>query len=187
MAKLTLRGMREKGWGCMMENWYAVQVKTGKEEETAELCRKIVDGNILTESFIPKYERMKRYQGEWHKEQLTMFPGYIFLVTDRVEELFQELKTVPELTKILGTGGEFIPIRDQEKTLLQRLGNEKHVTEMSKGCIVGEQAVILSGPMKGLEGKIRKIDRHKRTAVLEAGMFGRQVDVKVGLEIVERL
>lgn len=170
-----------------MENWYAVQVKTGKEQETADLCRGIVNQEMLVESFIPRYERMKRYQGEWHKELLPMFPGYIFLVTERVEELFYELKRVPELTKILGSGSEFIPIRDEEKALLHRMGNEQHVTEMSVGYLVGERVVILSGPMKGMEGKIRKIDRHKRMAVLEVGMFGRWVDVKVGVEIVERL
>lgn len=170
-----------------MGNWYAVQVKTGKEQETADLCNGIVDGEILAESFIPRYERMKRYQGEWHKEQLPMFPGYIFLVTERVEKLFYELKSVPELTKILGSGSEFIPIRDEEKALMQRLENEEHVTEMSEGYLVGERVVILSGPMKGMEGKIRKIDRHKRMAVLEIGMFGRWIDVRVGVEIVKRL
>lgn len=170
-----------------MENWYAVQVRTGKEQDTADLCRKIVENEILLEAFIPRYERMKRYQGEWHKEQLPMFPGYIFLVTERVDELFQELKVVPELTKILGDGIMFIPIRDEEKTLLMNMGNGNHVTEMSSGYLVGEQVVILSGPMKGMEGKIRKIDRHKRVAVLGVRMFGGFVDVRVGVEIVERL
>lgn len=170
-----------------MENWYAVQVKAGKEQDTADLCRKIVDDDILLEAFIPRYERMKRYQGEWHTEQLPMFPGYIFLVAEWVEELFYRLKKVPELTKILGDGREFIPIKDEEKALLQQMGNEEHVTEMSVGYIAGERVVILFGPMKGIEGKIHKIDRHKRVAVLEVGMFGGYVDVRVGLEIVKRL
>lgn len=170
-----------------MENWYAVQVRTGKEQETVDLCRKIVNDDILTEAFIPRYERMKRYQGKWHKEQLLIFPGYIFLVTGRVEELFYRLKAVPELTKILGDGREFIPIKDEEKVLLQQMGNEEYVTEISVGYIAGERAVILSGPMVGMEGKIKKIDRHKRMAVLEIGMFGRWVDVNVGVEIVKKV
>lgn len=170
-----------------MEKWYAVQVKTGKEQDTADLCRKIIDVEILLESFIPRYERMKRYQGVWHKEQLPMFPGYIFLATEQVEELFYRLKAVPELTKILGDGVMFIPIRDEEKALLLNLGNENHVTEISSGYLVDERVVILSGPMKGMEGKIKKIDRHKRMAVLGVRMFGAFVDVRVGVEIVERL
>lgn len=170
-----------------MEDWYAVQVKTGKEQATANLCRAIVNGEILMKSFIPRYERMKRYRGNWHKEQLPMFPGYIFLATERVDELFQDLKLVPELTKILGDGSEFVPIKDEEKALLQRLGNEMYVMEMSIGYLVGERVIILSGPMKGMEGMIKRIDRHKRLAVLNVEMFGRWVDVMVGVEIVERI
>ena len=169
-----------------MENWYAVQVRTGKEQETVDLCRKIVESDILIESFIPRYERMKRYQGKWHKEQLPMFPGYIFLVTERVEELFYRLKEVPELTKILGDGREFIPIKDEERDLLQRLGNEKHVTEMSKGYFVGDQAVIKSGPLKNMVGLIKFIDRHKRLAIIELEMFGRKINTKLGIDIVKK-
>ena len=44
--------------------------------------------------------------------------------------------------------------------------------------------VVLSGPLKGNEGLIRKIDRHKRKAWLEIEMFGRTVEMQVGLEVV---
>lgn len=38
----------------------------------------------------------------------------------------------------------------------------------------------------GMEGNIRRIDRHKRTAYLEIEMFGRIVEMKVGLEIIRK-
>ena len=38
----------------------------------------------------------------------------------------------------------------------------------------------------GLEGCIKKIDRHKRTAWLEIEMMGRIVETRVGLEVVEK-
>lgn len=170
-----------------MEKWYAVQVKTGKEQETACLCKLLIEKEILAESFIPIYERMKRYQGAWHKEKIIMFPGYIFLVTSQVDKLFQKLKSVPELTKILGDGTEFIPIQEAEKEVMLQLSNDKHIAEMSCGYLIGKQVIILSGPLMNMEGKIKKIDRHKRIAILEIRMFGRYVDIKMGLEIVKRL
>ena len=93
-----------------MENWYAVQVRAGREEAVLQLSKKIIDESALKECFIPYYERMKRFQGEWHKEQYILFPGYIFLVTEQVDVLFWELKKVPGLTRILGDGMEFVPI-----------------------------------------------------------------------------
>jgi transcriptional antiterminator NusG len=40
--------------------------------------------------------------------------------------------------------------------------------------------------MMNWNGKVKKIDRHKRLAVLQVEFFGRLTDVTVGLEIVEK-
>lgn len=37
--------------------------------------------------------------------------------------------------------------------------------------------------MQGLEGMIRKIDHHKRIAIIEVELFMRKVEVTIGLEI----
>ena len=156
-----------------MESWYAVQVRTGREEAVLQLSKKMIDGSVLKECFIPYYERMKRYQGEWHKEQYILFPGYIFLVTEQVDELFWELKKVPGLTKILGDGMEFVPIKEEEKVVLQKMGGSDHIAEMSKGYVIGDVVTVISG--------------HKRLAVIEIEMFGRKTEVRLGLEIVMKL
>ena len=78
-----------------MSNWYAVQVTTGKEEETSYVCRKLVPEETLQECFIPRGERMRRYEGAWHKEERPLFPGYLFFITDQVEaQYFQDSLTV---------------------------------------------------------------------------------------------
>ena len=41
-------------------------------------------------------------------------------------------------------------------------------------------------PLKGLEGKISRIDRHKRLAWLTVELFGRTVELQAGLEIVRK-
>jgi transcriptional antiterminator NusG len=66
---------------------------------------------------------------------------------------------------------------------LQSFGGEKQIVEMSTGIIEGSKVIVESGPLKGREGLIKKIDRHKRKAYLELDMFGRSQRVEVGLEI----
>ena len=170
-----------------MECWYAVQVRTGGEEGVARLCRKLVGHEVMAECFIPKYERKRRYEGAWHTEQEILFPGYLFFVTRDAERLHEELKRVPGMTKILGDGEEFIPLQEEEMERLRSMGNEDHVIEMSEGYIVGDEVVITKGPMMKLKGTIQKIDRHKRLAVVRLGMFGREVDVTMGVEIVRKV
>ena len=164
--------------------WYVIQVRTGTEEEIQRQCEKIIDKNILEKSFIPKYEQERKYQGKWHTELKILFPGYVFLISDEKEKLFFELKRIIGLTKLLGIGETIVPLTDEEVNFLLRLGGEEQTVEISEGIIENERVVVTSGPLKGNEGLIRKIDRHKRKAWLEIEMFGRIVEMQVGLEVV---
>lgn len=166
--------------------WYVIQVRTGTEEEIQRQCETIIDKSILEKSFVPKYEQERKYQGKWHTELKVLFPGYVFLISGEKEKLFFELKRITGLTKLLGTGETIVPLTDEEVNFLLRLGGEEQTVEMSEGIIENERVVVTSGPLKGNEGLIRKIDRHKRKAWLEIEMFGRTVEMQVGLEVVEK-
>ena len=166
--------------------WYVIQVKGGTEENIRQQCQNTIHPTVLEKCFIPYYEVMKRYQGKWNKEKKILFPGYVFTVSDEVEELYFELKKVIGLTKILGAGNEVIPLNQEEVDLLRQLGCEEQVVEVSEGVIEGGNVVVTRGPLRGLEGCIRKIDRHKRVAYLGIEMMGRLVETQVGLEIVEK-
>ena len=108
---------------------------------------------------------MKKYHGEWHKEKKVLFPGYVFLVSGDKDRLFLELKKVTGLTKLLGTGQEVVPLTLPEIEFLQRFGKEDQIVEMSRGIIENDKVIITSGPLKGNEALIKKIDRHKRRLI----------------------
>lgn len=127
---------------------------------------------------------MKRYQGKWHKEKTILFPGYILLVSGDEEKLYHRLKKVTGLT--IGTGREIVPLDEAEVRSLREFGIEEQIVSMSKGIIENDKVMATTGPMKGNEELIRKIDRHKRRAYLEIEMFGRKIETQVGLEIVAR-
>lgn len=166
--------------------WYAVQVMSGREEKVVLQCEKLIEGDILEECFLPRYERMKRYHGQWHKEQALLFPGYVFMVSDKPEELYLALRKIPELTRLLGDSNSAVALYHEEVEFLLRFGKSKHVVEISTGYLEGDQVVVVSGPMAGYEGTIKKVDRHKRIAVLLVQFFGREMEIKVGLEIVDK-
>ncbi|MCI9132629.1 MAG: antiterminator LoaP [Lachnospiraceae bacterium] len=166
--------------------WYVVQVRSGTEREIIKQCQAVISEEVLQDSFLPCYEEMKRYQGDWHTKQRLLFPGYVFLVSPELDRLYQGLKRVIGLTKLVRTGDQVIPLTEEEQSFLLRFGGEEQVVKMSTGVIENDRVVILEGPMKGLEGYIRKIDRHKRKAYLDLTLFGREQRVQVGVEIVGR-
>lgn len=166
--------------------WYVIQVRTGTEESICVQCKRSISGEILERCVIPRYEEQKRYLGEWHRMEKILFPGYLFLVSEHLEELYSNLKHIVGMTKLLGAGKEVVPLTQEEIKLLECFGGNGQVVEISKGTIEQSQIHILSGPMKGMEGYIRKLNRHKKKAYLEIPMFGRNLNIQVGLEIVAK-
>lgn len=166
--------------------WYVMQVRTGTEENIRCQCERIMDSSVLERCFIPYFQTKKRFQGKWHIQEKILFPGYVFLIAQDPQTLTDSLRKVVGMTRILKTGEDIIPLSGEEVNFLLRMGKEEQKVEMSTGIIEGAQVHIFSGPLMGMEGLIRKIDRHKRMAWVETEMFGRTVEMKVGLEIVEK-
>lgn len=166
--------------------WHVMQVKSGKEESVLQFVQKAPTGRLMGECFIPRYERKRKRGGVWKVERAILFPGYIFVETDKIQEFYFALKELPELTKILRAEDEWLPLYEEEEQFLQRLMNKEKIVKFSKGYIEGDRVIIKEGPMEGLEGMIKKIDRHKRMAVIEVELFMRRVEVNIGVEIVEK-
>ena len=166
--------------------WYVIQVMVGEEQKTVDMCKIIVKGIDNHEFFVPESDRMKRFHGEWHKIRRPMFPGYVFISTDMVDDLYEELRKVPKLTKLLGTDHTVTPISEREEKLIKSMTNKQHIAEMSIGYIEGDKLVIQEGPLVGMEAFVKKIDRHKRIAILTVTMFGNSTDVTMGLEVLRK-
>lgn len=81
---------------------------------------------------------------------------------------------------------EFLPIEEEKEALFRSMLNEKDEISISKGIIDGDNVIVTEGPLQGYEGMIKKINRHKRIAVLGLDLFGQGTDVTVGLEIVAK-
>lgn len=166
---------------------YVVQVVGGQEAKALEMIVGVARG-IVQDCFAPRREVMKRVDGAWHKKCERLFPGYVFVQTDDPVGVQQLLRAVPMFTRMLGSAGDtFLPLTRDEVTWINVHTNaDTHVVEMSEGIIEGDRVVVTSGPLKGREASISRIDRHKRLAWVDVGMFGRQKTILVGLEIVAK-
>ena len=62
--------------------WYAIQTKTGREQELQDLLKKYRDETGYRNCFQLKRETVRRYQGDCIIYTETLFPGYLFVDTD---------------------------------------------------------------------------------------------------------
>lgn len=165
--------------------WYVIQVYTGKELEIAQQCRdRVADEG--EDVFVPLAERWTKIRGERTLITSRLFPGYVFIETDKIEDFHKRLNRIYAMTKVLRTGDEMTPIQKEEEEYLRKLGGDEHVVRYSEGYIEGDKLVVTSGPLKDFEGRIKKILRHKRLVVIEVYLLGQIVEVTLGLGVIER-
>lgn len=174
--------------------WYVMQVHSGKEGQTVLLVERMLTKEILESCFIPMRRLRKKYQGKWHEVTEKLFPGYVFMVTEQPQPLYEGLKKIPALTRMLGRWGEyFTPLSEADVRMMEKLQNGSEErggleVEISKIAVEeGRRIRILSGPLVNLEGQIKKVNLHKRTAAVEMEFMGRKTVVYLGVEIVETL
>ena len=166
---------------------YVIQVTSGREERTRSMVLRLL-GDVVGDCYTPGYECARKVGGEWRTVTRMLFPGYVFVETADPAGLLQRLRTVPAFTRLLGASDDSIlALTDGEVAWLNAFTNaETHVAEMSEGVIEGDRVLVTKGPLRGHEGLIAKVDRHKRTAELQIRMFGRDKRVRIGLEIVRK-
>ena len=169
--------------------YYVIQVTSGMESKIEERIAVLIEKELYGRCFHPIRHVRKKIRGEWKELHEKLLPGYIFITSENVRELYLRLRDIPALTKILGKDGEqFIPLPEHEVEWLERItGSKGRETEVqiSQVSISEEDAVtILSGPLKDMEGCVKKIDLHRRIAKVEVDFMNLKTVIHLGIEIV---
>ncbi len=166
--------------------WYVLWTTTGREESTREMVQTRIDPKLFSRVAVP-YKRKKFYRaGKGEIVTTILFPSYVFVETDRIEDFVTAVKCLPGFNVILHTDDFYCPISRQEEYFLTKLMNDRDIIDISSGYREGERIIVTSGPLKNLEGEIKKIIARRGTAILEMNVFGRSVEVRLGLELVEK-
>ena len=127
--------------------WYVVQTVAGREFAVCRLIESLVEDDVLQECFVPRYEVQKQFRGQWRTCTATLFPGYLIVVTDRVDELESQLRRVPAFAWVLSNDGGFVPLERDEVAWIDAFTEKGHRTVgVSEGVIEGDRIIVLKGP-----------------------------------------
>ncbi|WP_041706848.1 antiterminator LoaP [Ruminiclostridium cellulolyticum] len=172
-------------------HWYVLFVKSGREHRVEQYLKKIV-GIDMINPFIPLHEFLFKISGTVKRELKPLFPGYVFIESDMagqefIRKLYNKIYLLSDIVRILKYSDTEIAVRDSEKQMLLDLCNNEHCIESSRGVIKGDRIYITNGPLRGRESIIKKVNRHKRQALVEMEFMGDKRLVSVALEIVEKV
>ena len=167
--------------------WYVIQVTTGKEEAMKMLIEREMDSGSDERCFYIKRERIWRRDGQCILHVETMFPGYLFVITNQPKELYWRLKSIPQFTKLLRTENEvFLAVEPDEQEFLENLlnGDSEDIVRLSK-VRLDKNGEIKSaeGPLKHYIKKIVKKKLRLRYVMIDVVLFGKERTVLVGIEV----
>jgi transcription antitermination factor NusG len=157
--------------------WYAIHTRSRHENTVhAGLLKK---GHNV---FLPKIEVWSRRKDRRKKILLPMFPGYLFVELFRVDlqTRLDVLKTFG-VVKLLGnpSGSEPVSIPDEKIESVRRIINSKVEVQHFQYPKVGEQARIVDGPFKGIEGLVLSTDYEKDLFIISMDILQRSVAIKL--------
>lgn len=133
--------------------------------------------------FIFTYDRLRRFEGAWHLERKLLFPSHVFLESENEDLLLEEFQKWSVAEK---QENPLIQMKKEEEQFLRILCGTEHHLKISRGIICKGVAHITEGPLKGMENRICKIDRHKRLAQITITMRSDYGSIPAGLEITEK-
>ena len=137
-----------------MDNWYVLHVRTGRELSVAEAARELDGVNAV----VPIYTIEERHDGVWSKAHKLLFPGYVFVQTERLHaKRYYEFKRLDGVIRLLGLSDGDIPrpVPAAEMDDLLSLMDTGYKIGISEGIRKENGKVeITAGPLAGLQGKI---------------------------------
>lgn len=166
-----------------LENWYALFVTTGEEDNVKErLLYRFKDSFKV---LVPKRKLKERKKGIWKSNIKVLFPGYVLMYGYLGVEEYYNLKKIPGLIKLIRTGYEPAEIKDYEMEVISKLIFNNEIIGESSVLIENGNIVVVDGPLTSLEGKIISINRRKGRAKVCLNFMGEERTIELPISVLE--
>ena len=164
--------------------WCAVHVGDGEEARMEAFVTGLLPESLNARCFHLTRSRRKKYGGRWQTVREKLLPGYVFIDTDKPEEIYRKLRKAPRPRLLFSREGSISTLETQEADFMRKSVNESGEIGVSRVRVREDGTVtILSGPLLQVKEKVKKVDLHKRIAEVEADFMGKRQVLYLGIEI----
>jgi transcriptional antiterminator NusG len=166
-----------------LNNWYVLFVMTGQEDNV----RKRLEYSFGSETIKPLLPRrilIERKGGKTYERVRTLFPGYIFIHTPVIDDIYFNIKRIPGVIKLLKDNTYPISVAPHEMQPLLALTKASEIIGLSTCSLTDGRIIVLNGPLKGYEGIIVSVDKRKGRAKVRMNIMGYERLVDLGLNII---
>jgi transcriptional antiterminator NusG len=175
---MSLFGMQthslEKSYGCAF-------CATGKEEAVARSIEKTSFG---VRAMTVRQIKRKSLGGRTSLIDQVAFPGYVFIEVEPVETSILHLPR-ENVKALLTTPNSGWKLSGSDERFAKWVFSIGGLITLSDAHMEGDRVRIINGPLKDLEGYIRKIDKRNRNGQIALMFNNRTVTAWLGYEMVE--
>jgi transcription termination/antitermination protein NusG len=167
--------------------FYAIQVRTGGEARFLQHARRPAEAGAGAALVWPRRNLRIRRAGTWSDSLAPVFPGYLFVRAARVDEaLFAALRPAPGFLRFLPSNDRIQPLGPGDQQLLSHFLSFGEILDRSLVRFDEDRRIrVVSGPLKGLEGRIVRVDRRKQRARVRLEMYEDSFEIDFGFERLE--
>lgn len=147
-------------------NWYVLYVRLGREFD--------IKSELTLQGYtamVPIEQRTERKGGTWQSREMILIPGYVFLETELTDQDYYRILNIPNIIRFLGVGRPE-PLPANEAWYIDWLSNDGDPLGASDILADGEKITVASGPLKGFEGIIVRLNRRQHRAVIAITISG---------------
>ena len=166
--------------------YYALQVKTRKEEKYIKLFRAL-HPEVAFPIYFPQRSLDIRRKGVVINSNSAIFPGYIFIEVENDDELMKyhwAFRRTDGFYRFLRSNQNICPLADKDLELV--LHFIKKVGPLAGKSLVtfdeNSRIIVIEGPLAGLEGKIVKVDKRKGRAKIKLDIYGDSFSIDLAFE-----
>jgi len=167
--------------------FYVIQVRTGKEQQYITQAEKVLQAPDQR-LFWPRRALRIRRQGKWKDSVAAIFPGYLFLQVDAISPpLYGALKRISGFLRYLKDNQHIEALNARDQEILLHFLSYGEVVQRSRVYFDRDNRIrVISGPLKGMEGRVVKVDRRKGRARIRLELYEDSFMIDFGFDSLEK-
>ncbi len=175
----------------MKQQWYVLRVQTNREETVRDALLTRVRAAKMEETIknvlVPTETISEIKSGRKLTAERKIYPGYIFVEMELLEETLAVVKNCPGVGDFLGSGGDAIPLSEKEVEKVTAEAEKKEEAPTIKiDFDPGDNIKIGEGAFKNFDGVVGEVIADKGLLRVIVTIFGRPTPVELEYWQVEK-
>ena len=167
---------QDLAYGCLF-------CKTGKEQSVVEQILTACPNVRATAMRQLKYRTCKKVK--WREEAI-LLPSYVFFKAPSSMEPSIEFP-MQNVIRVLSMDSGIWQLQGEDERFVRWIFQYDGLLGFSKAYKEGDRIRIISGPLKDMEGKIRRVDKRGMSGQVILSFYGKDVPVWLGFELVRTI